>query len=197
MLLLDSLFAGPVGPILIFFLRICDVSLSTVRILLSVRNRRLLVPIIGFFEVSIWIFAAGNAIRHLDSIWHILGYTAGFASGTAVGLWIEDKLAIGLATIRIITRHATVDLADALRQHGWGVTEFTGQGREGPVQVVFTAVRRCDIPRVIAEVERQEPNAFLTVEEPREIRRGWMHNTPRLRSPASITGTTAKPPPSL
>lgn len=183
---LEMLFAGPFGPLVIFGLRIVDVGLSTIRILLAVRNRRRMVPVIGFFEVIIWVFAAGNAIRHLDSMWHILGYAAGFSAGTVVGLWLEGKLAIGLATMRIITMRTGVALAEGLRQLGCGATEVIGQGRHGPVQIVFSTVPRRRIPDVIAEVERWDPEAFITVEEPREIRRGWMHSTPRLRNSALL-----------
>ncbi len=183
---LELLFSGPFGPLVIFLLRIVDVGLSTIRILLAVRNRHKLVPVIGFFEVLIWVFAAGNAIRHLDSAWHILGYAAGFSAGTLVGLRLEAKLAIGLATMRIITTHMGAALADGLRQLGCGATEVLGQGRHGPVQIVFSTVPRRRIPDVIAEVERWDPQAFITVEEPREIRRGWMHSTPRMRSRALL-----------
>lgn len=183
---LDAVFSGVWGPLVIFALRIVDVSLSTLRILLAVRGRKLLVPLIGFGEVLVWVFAAGNAIRHLDSFWHVLGYSAGFSVGTAAGLWLEEKLAIGLATMRIVTRKVGAGLAEALRRLGCGVTEFEAQGREGPVEVVFTVVQRRGIPAVLEEVERWDADAFITIEEPRAIRRGWMHSTPRLRSPAGL-----------
>lgn len=183
---IDALFAGFWGPLLIFMLRIFDVSLSTLRILLSMRNQRVLVPIIGFFEVLIWIFAVGSAIRNLESVWHVLGYAGGFATGNIVGLWIEGKLAIGLATLRIISRAGGVEMAEALRDRGYGVTEFFGQGREGRVEIVYTAVARREIARVLDEVARWDPDAFVTVEEPREVRRGWMHSTPRQRLAANL-----------
>jgi uncharacterized protein YebE (UPF0316 family) len=183
---IDELFAGPWGPLLIFGLRIVDVSLSTLRILLSVRGHRFAVPFIGFIEVLIWIFAVGNAIRNLTSPWHVLGYAAGFATGSTVGLWIEGKLAIGLATMRIISRNTGVELAEALRALGCGVTEFLGQGREGRVELLFTVVPRRRIEDVLSEVERWDPDAFVTVEEPREIRRGWLHSTPRMRLPTGL-----------
>jgi uncharacterized protein YebE (UPF0316 family) len=183
---IDILFAGPLGPLVIFLLRIVDVSLSTVRILLAVRGRKLLVPIIGFVEVLVWLVAAGNAIRHLDSVWHVLGYSLGFAAGTSVGLWLEEKLAIGIATMQVITLRTGAGLADALRTLGCGVTAYTGQGRTGPVEVMHTVVARRQIRTVLREVERWDPDAFITIEEPREIRRGWMFSTPRMRSPAVL-----------
>jgi uncharacterized protein YebE (UPF0316 family) len=71
--MLSSLLAGPAGPIVIFFLRISDVSLATVRMPLMVRNIKLLVPILAFFEVSIWVFAVATVVQPLSSPWHLLG----------------------------------------------------------------------------------------------------------------------------
>jgi uncharacterized protein YebE (UPF0316 family) len=176
---MESLFAGPWGPLVIFGLRVVDVSMSTMRILLAVRGHRLIVPFIGFFEVLIWVVAVGNAIRFLDSPLHLLGYAAGFATGSLVGLLIEERLAIGHAIVRIVSRHAGVELADALRALGFGVTEFAGQGRDGPVEVSYTVCQRREIPRVIAEVERWDRQAFITVEEPRDIRWGWISSSRR------------------
>lgn len=151
-----------------------DVSLATTRMLLAMRNARLLVPVIGFFEVLVWLFAAGTAIQHLESPWHVVGYAGGFATGNLVGLWLEERLALGLASIQVISRLGGVELAEALRDQGFGVTELAGQGREGPVEVVQTVVRRRQIKEVMAHVDRWDPDAFVSVEEPRAIRRGWL-----------------------
>jgi uncharacterized protein YebE (UPF0316 family) len=126
---LEALFAGPWGPLAIFALRIVDVSLSTIRIVLAVRGHKYVVPFIGFFEVLIWVFAVGHAIRFLDSPLHLLGYAGGFATGSIVGLLIEERLAIGYASIRVVSRHAGVEMADALRSRGFGVTAGTVASR--------------------------------------------------------------------
>lgn len=190
---LQALFAGPWGPLFIFGLRILDVSMSTVRIVLAVRGHKAITPVIGFFEVLIWVFAVGNAIRFLDSPLHLLGYAGGFAAGNVIGLIIEEKLAIGHATIRVVSRHAGVELADGLRTLGFGVTEFAGQGRDGPVEVVYTVCRRRDIERAMDEIEVWDPQAFITVEQPRDIRWGWMQGVPRQRlSPHNLTSMYEK-----
>jgi uncharacterized protein YebE (UPF0316 family) len=176
---LEALFAGPWGPLAIFALRIVDVSLSTIRIVLAVRGHKFVVPFIGFFEVLIWVFAVGHAIRFLDSPLHLLGYAGGFATGSIVGLLIEERLAIGYASIRVVSRHAGVEMADALRSRGFGVTEFAGHGRDGRVEIMYTVCRRRDIPKVLEEVEIWDRQAFVTVEEPRAIRWGWMQTTQR------------------
>ncbi len=176
---MTELFAGPWGPILIFGLRIVDVTLATMRMLLVMRNQRAIVPFIGFFEAAIWVLAVGTAIQNLHSIWHILGYAGGFASGNLVGLWVEGKLAMGLASVRVISRNAGEDVANALRHEGFGVTEFSGYGREGRVELLLTLVKRRQINRVVATVEAEDPDAFISVEEPRTIRRGWLFSTRR------------------
>jgi uncharacterized protein YebE (UPF0316 family) len=170
----DPLFGGPWGPLVIFALRIVDVSLATLRMLLSVRGQRMIVPLIGFFEVMLWLFAAGNAIRYLDSPLHVVGYAGGFATGTVVGLWVEEKLAFGLATVRVISARPAGSLAHTLREHGHGATEFAAAGREGPVEVVYTVARRSQIKNILRIIHDWDANAFVTVEEPRAVHRGWL-----------------------
>ncbi len=189
---LDAIFAGPWGPLVIFVLRIGDVSLATLRILLSMRNVRLLVPVIGFIEVLIWIFAVGNAIRNLNSPLHLLGYAGGFAMGNLVGLWLEEKLAIGMAVVRVVSRYGGVELAEALREKGFGVTEYAGQGRDGIVEIVDTVVRRREIASVLSEIDRWDPTAFVTIEEPRAIRHGWLQERPRERLAVPISRSRKK-----
>src|SRR5215213_4772163 len=160
---LDALFGSAYGPVLIFGLRIVDVSLATIRMLLSMRGQKKLVPLIGFFEVLIWITAVGNAVKFLDSPVHLLGYAGGFAAGTVVGLWIEEKMALGLSALRVMSRHGGVEIAEALRERGFGVTEFPAQGRDGRMEVVYAVLRRREVPVALAQVNVWDPDAFVTV----------------------------------
>ena len=169
-----ELFALPWGPLLIFLMRIVDVSLDTMRVILAVRGKRGITALLGFFQALIWIFAVGNAIRHLDSILHILGYAAGYATGTFVGVTIEGFLAYGVAMTRIVSSHGGEDIATALRDRGYGVTKVPAQGREGPVEVLFAAVERSHLPDVMEIVERLDDGAFVTVEEPKIMRGGLL-----------------------
>lgn len=171
---MTELFAGPWGPVLIFGLRIVDVSLATVRMLLTMRDVRTIVPLIGLVEATIWVVAVGTAIQNLHSVWHILGYSAGFGAGTLVGLWLEGKIAFGIAAVRIISRDDGEKVANTLRHEGFGVTELAGYGREGKVGILLTVVKRRQIRTVVELVESRDHDAFISVEEPRTIRRGWM-----------------------
>jgi uncharacterized protein YebE (UPF0316 family) len=169
---IGEIFASPWGALLIFALRIVDVSLDTMRVLFAIRGKREIAGVLGFFMALTWIFAAGNAMKHLDSILHVLGYAAGYATGTMVGITIERLVAYGLANVRIISRHGGVEIAEALRDRGYGVTEQGAYGREGNVEIVSSVVQRAHMAEVLAIVDRFDPNAFVTVEEPKILRGG-------------------------
>ncbi|HLV25833.1 MAG TPA: DUF5698 domain-containing protein [Gemmatimonadales bacterium] len=171
---LDALFATPMGALLIFLLRIVDVSCDTMRVLFAVRGRRFFAAGLGFFQALIWIFAVASAIAHVDSALHVLGYAAGYAAGTFVGVSIEQAVAYGWATVRIVSRAAGVEIAEGLRDVGHGVTEFSGFGREGNVEIVHVAVHRAQIDKVLDIVDRHDRSAFVTVEEPTMLRGGSM-----------------------
>lgn len=180
----EDLFALPYGPLVIFCLRIVDVSLDTLRVLFVVRGRRVIAGSLGFFQAMIWIFAVGNAIRHIDSFWHIFGYAGGFGMGTVIGVTIENALAYGLSTVRIVSRLGGVEIAQALRDRGYGVTEMSGVGRDGTVEIVNSVVQRQDLDDVMKIVDRWDDTAFVTVEEPKVLRGGslgsrrWKMNVP-------------------
>jgi uncharacterized protein YebE (UPF0316 family) len=168
-----SVFASPVGALLIFVLRIVDVSCDTLRVLFAMRGKRVIAAILGFFQALIWIFAVGTAIRYLDSWMHILGYAAGYAMGTFVGITIERLVAYGLTTLRIVSAHGGVEIAESLRERGYGVTEIAGFGRDGGVEIVNCVVHRSHIDEVMEIVDRYDPRAFVTSEEPSILRGGF------------------------
>jgi uncharacterized protein YebE (UPF0316 family) len=176
---MELILAGPLGPLLIFTLRICDVSIATFRLISAVRGRKLLATALGFVEILIWIVAVGTVVRNLDSVWLVVSYAAGFAAGTYVGMTIEEKLALGLADVRIMSRETGVEIAESLRDLGFGVTEMLGQGKEGRVEILMTVVPRRALRRVLDEVSHWDDGAFVTVEEPRSIQRGWLFSRRR------------------
>ncbi len=169
---LEAVFATPLGALVIFGLRIVDVSCDTMRVLFTVRGKRLVAGVLGFFQALIWIFAVGTAIKYLDSWLHIFGYAGGYSVGTMVGITIERAVAYGLTTVRIVSAHGGVEIAEALRERGYGVTEMAGFGREGSVEVINSVVRRAHVADVMKIVDRFDPTAFVTAEEPTILRGG-------------------------
>ena len=160
------------GALLIFCLRLIDVSMGTVRILMAVRGRRLLAGVIGFFEVSIFLVAISQVITNIGNWWNVLGYAGGFAVGTIVGMTIENKLAIGLAEVDIVSMGKGKEIVEALRAEGFGATEFLGAGQESIVDMIRTVVRRREVPAVTAVASGIDESAFITVQEMERAYRG-------------------------
>jgi uncharacterized protein YebE (UPF0316 family) len=171
--MLQELIVGPFGPLIVFLLRLTDVSMATIRMLLIMRNQRVLAPIIGFFEILIWVMAIGIVVQHLQSPLHVIGYAAGFAAGSFLGLTLEERLALGVASVRTVVRSGGAALATELRDAGFGVTELIGRGRDGEVDVLLSVLPRRQVRRALGLIEAGAPDSFVVVDEPRRVRRGW------------------------
>src|SRR5215510_2071492 len=168
----DAIFASPWGALVIFGLRIVDVSCDTMRVIFAIRGKRGIAACLGFVQAMVWIVAVGNAVKHLDSILHVLGYAGGYAMGTYVGVTLEQAIAYGVATVRVVSKVSGVEIAEALRAAGHGVTEFGGFGRDGSVEILNSVVQRRHLEEVLAIVTSHDKEAFVTVEEPKILRGG-------------------------
>ena len=170
---LDSnLYVWVVLPLMVFFARVADVSLGTLRIIFISRGKRNLAPILGFVEVFIWITVVSQIVSHAHNILAYLAYAAGFAAGNFVGMYIEDKLAIGTQIIRVIVQNHSQELTDNLHTAGYGVTCVDGLGTTGPVTMIYTIVKRKDLNIVLNIIHQTHPNAFLTIEDLRSTQAG-------------------------
>jgi uncharacterized protein YebE (UPF0316 family) len=160
-------------PLVIFSLRVCDMSLDTLRVLFVVRGRKKLAWLLGFFQSAIWVLAITSVLSNLDNLWNIAAYAGGFATGNVVGMAIEERLAIGHSNLQIISSHRGSAIAEAIRTAGYAATEMSARGRDGTVSVISCSVRRRDISRVRKEVDKIDPETFITVEDIRPIQRGF------------------------
>jgi uncharacterized protein YebE (UPF0316 family) len=156
-------------PVLIFLARIVDVSIGTIRILFISRGKRYLAPVMGFFEVLVWLLAIGQIMRNLTNVLCYVAYAGGFATGTYVGLWIEEKLAVGLLMVRVVTHRDATPLIERLRKEAFGVTHVAARGVTGSVRIVFTIIKRSDLSRVIKIIRKFNPNAFYSTEDVRSV----------------------------
>jgi uncharacterized protein YebE (UPF0316 family) len=173
MSILDSnLYIYLLIPIMVFVARVADVSLGTLRIIFISRGKRNIAPILGFIEVFIWITVVSQIVSHAHNIVAYLAYAAGFAAGNYVGMYIEDRLAIGTQIVRIIVQTEPDKLTQNLHDSGYGVTCVNGQGTTGPVTLVYTIVKRKDMSRVMNIIQQTHPNAFITIEDLRSTQAG-------------------------
>lgn len=159
------LFDTLIVPILIFFARICDVTIGTFRIVMVSKGQKLWAPILGFFEVLIWIIVIGRIMQNIDNWVNIIAYASGFATGNYIGLRIEEKIAMGLVRINVVTAKPADELITTLSSAGYGVTHHPANGANGSVSIIYTIINRTDLPEVVELIREYNPKAFYSVED--------------------------------
>jgi uncharacterized protein YebE (UPF0316 family) len=163
------------GATLIFVLRVIGIAVSTLRVLAMMRGKKAAAFVTGFFEVLTYVIAIGEVVNNLDNVWNILGYCLGFCLGTIVGMMLDDRTASGFANVRIISRYKAQNIVEEIHNAGYGATVGWGHGRGGTVGMIVAVVRRKDADRLCNIAETVDPNAFITIEDTRTVRRGYLH----------------------
>ena len=159
-------------PLLIFLARILDVSLGTIRLIFISKGVKYLAPLIGFFEVLIWLLAIGQIMKNLNNVVCYIAYGGGFALGTFLGIFIEEKLSIGMVLVRIITQRDATELISFLQLKGYGVTRVNAEGAYGDVMILFSIIRRTDLKEVVDVITKLDPKAFYSIEDVRFVSEG-------------------------
>lgn len=167
-----DVYSWVVIPLLIFMARIVDVSLGTLRFIFLAKGYKKLAPVLGFFEVLVWLIAIREVMGNLRNIACFLAYGAGFAMGNYIGLIIEEKLSIGMAMIRVVLRKNHDKLAEFMRRHNYGFTIVKGEGTRERVKILFSIVQRKNLPHIISGISRYNPKAFYTIENIRSVNNG-------------------------
>jgi len=164
-----DIYAWIVLPILIFLARVGDVSLGTIRIIFVSKGIKYLAPLVGFFEILIWLMAISQIMQNLSNVYYYFFYAGGFAMGNFMGIVIEEKLSIGTVAIRIITRKDATKLIEGLKKKKYGITVVDAEGSKGNVKLIFTIVNRQNIQNVINIVKKYNPKSFYSIEDIRHV----------------------------
>jgi uncharacterized protein YebE (UPF0316 family) len=164
--------ALPILPLFIFGAEVCVVTLCTLRIIFIARGKKGPAAVLGFFEVSIWLFAIGQVMQNLSDVGCYLGFAGGFALGNYLGVSIEQRLALGNLVVRIITSKDSSALFHRLVEAGYGVTRVDGQGSTGPVQVLLMIIPRKDLSKVVGFLKAFDPKVFYAVDDVQSASQG-------------------------
>jgi len=157
---------------LIFLARVADVSLGTFRTIVIFRGHKFLASFIGFFEIIIWLVAAGQVLTNLDQWYLALAYASGFAVGNYVGIAIENRFAIGDELIRCISFNRDL-LADKLREKGFKVVSFDGDmGKEYPVELLLIVEKRRKVPSLIQLIKELDQSAVYSISDLKSVYEG-------------------------
>jgi uncharacterized protein YebE (UPF0316 family) len=152
------------GMLLIFFSRLADVTIGTLRISMLVQGYRRIATALSFVEALLWLFATGKAIQGLDDPFKFLAFGAGFASGTLLGATINQWLALGSCVIRIIAPVDSPQVADSLRKMGYNMTVLNASGATGEVRLTFGIILKRQQKQVLQVISSVNPNALVSID---------------------------------
>lgn len=174
--------------------RICDVSMSTLRVAYISRGRKYSAAAFGFIEVLIWITVVSRVLVGERHILTYVAYAFGFACGTLVGMMIEERIAVGWALVRVITHKPVADFMQKLSAAGFGVTQQDAQGSRGPVRVLVLLMPRKRLTQFQPLLLEFDPQAFYTIEDVRSARDTPMvYGTSPTATAATGAGKTPMP----
>lgn len=157
-------FSWVIVPFLIFAARVADVSLGTLRFIFLGRGYKKLAPLLGFVEVLIWVIAVREVMINLRNIACFLAYGVGFATGNYVGMWIEEKLSIGMVMLRVVLRNHHDELTQFMKENDYGYTLVDGEGTRGKVKILFSILQRKNLNHVLTALAQNNPNSFYSIE---------------------------------
>lgn len=177
MTLISIFIDGPVFtyfilPFLIFTARIIDQSIGTVRIVMISKGQKFWAPLLGFFEVLVWLLAISRIFENLDNWVCYFAYAAGFATGNYIGLKIEEKLAMGIVKIQVITRKPADLLIEKLLAAGYGITHQDANGATENVSIIYSIIKRTELPKMIEKIKAYNPKAFYSIEDVKFVSHG-------------------------
>ncbi len=165
---------------LIIFVRIIDVSLGTIRTVLIIREKKSIGALIGFVEVLVWFLIVRRALTTDEgSFWIAMAYAGGFAIGTYTGAWLEEKMAIGNASIQIITKGERYDLVKTLRDNGFAVSTIVVQGKDKDNLMLIIEVNRKKIAIAKKVIKDTAPDSFVIISDIKQTLGGYFHNEVR------------------
>lgn len=154
----------------VFVARIFDVSVGTVRTIVTVQGRTVMAFFLAVFEVTIWITVVSAVIHQVTEMpILVIFYSFGYATGNVVGILVERKLAFGVIILKVFSIRSGREIAEAFRKLGQPVTIFPGEGRSGPVLELYLACRRRDLKWMIPKVHEMDSDAFYVVEQAKDV----------------------------
>jgi len=170
-------------PLFIFLAEVLHLTLGTIRVVFVSRGLKIPSAAVGFLEILVFLFALGQIMQNLTNVANYIAFASGFAVGSIVGLWIEEKIAVGLLSVTIITEEDAQDLIQFLRSHHFGVTSVAATGMRGNVRMIVVLIKRKHLPKLRQIAEAHHPNAFMSVQDVRMVNKDF--NAPHLSTGAN------------
>jgi len=165
--------------LMVFFLRVVDMSLDTLRLLFVMRGKKLLAGLIGAIQAAVFVVAIGAVLTGPLNAWTVIGYAGGFGTGVILGMFFEQRLAIGFGMLQVFSAEHGAEIAARLRDEGYAATTSVATGMKGEVLIIHCAVKRKDISCVHDLITAVDPEAFITLDDVQPLHSGYFKPSDR------------------
>ncbi len=172
-------------PLIIYFARVMDVSIATIRVIFIMNGHKRVAALLGFVESMIWLIAIGQIIRNISNPISYIAYAGGYATGTFLGMKIEEKLALGKVLIRVFTRHDTHELFKHIEPTRFNFNRAYASDKEGDLNILITVILRKELPELIELIHRYNPKAYYTIENVRYVNEPYEEKAAPATAPKS------------
>ena len=158
----------------IFFARIIDVSLGTIRTVIVVKGKNLIGSILGFFEVTVWFLVVEQALTTSNNnIFIVFSYALGFATGTYIGGILSRRLVKSKYEVQIITDKNVQKMIDLIRESSMAVSILKLEGKNKNKYMLFVEVDNNKIKELSSIVKSVDNKAFMVVNETMFVHNGY------------------------
>ncbi len=165
--------------LIILFINVVYISLLTLRTIFTLKGKRYLASLISAGEAFVFVLGIGLVIENLGEIQNLMAYAAGFAMGVLAGAKIEEQLALGYVTVKVISKQSGATISNELRKKGFGVTTWNGEGKSGCRLIMEVLTSRKDQRDLYRYILNQDPEAFVISYEPQHFHGGFWVNSLR------------------
>ena len=156
----------------IFFARILDVALGTMKTIFVVKEKKLISSIIAFIETIIWFAVAKEAlITKIDSIFIPISYALGFAVGTYIGMFISSKFIHGTLTVNVISSKIKKKDIKCIKENGFGVTSISLKKNKAYLIIEIDKKNLEKLNKCLKELDNE---AFIIISESKQIQNGYI-----------------------
>ena len=162
--------------LIIFFSRVIEVSIGTLRNILVNKGYGKKAALLAFIEALIWVFVASRVIGAIsEEPLKAIVYALGFAGGVFTGSILEKRIALGQILVQAITSHESgIKIADILRESGFGVTTAAAEGKEARKMILIVYAKRKNQEIVTQKIYELDPQALIVVQDITSIRGGYI-----------------------
>lgn len=153
----------------IFFARILDVSLNTIRTTFVIKGKTFIVALIAFIEITIWLLVARTAINVELNLWIVISYSGGYTMGTILGTTFINKFV--KTNMELIVISTKIKNTKKIKDKNFGVS-ILNKDKNKTILLIETSKKRLD--ELTTLLKKLDDEAFITIKETKTIINGYM-----------------------